>query len=220
MIGPEYITFFLELEQNNDRKWFHANKKRYEAAVKTPFLELIRQWMERIAAFDSDITMTPKETLFRINRDVRFSKDKSPYNVMMKASIAPGGRKSASPGYYLGISADHIHLGGGLFMVEKNQLIAVREHILNQRERFEQIINANSFKSRFGSLQGERAKRYDAKFKVMEGELPEIANKQFYAMAQYPVQDYLQPGQLLALASEHAQEVAALNTFLKEAIGD
>ena len=140
MIGPKYVSFFLELEQNNHRQWFQDNKKRYEADVKGPFLELVGQLIEHISTFEDDISMSPKKTLFRINRDIRFSKDKSPYHLLLKSSIAPGGKKSALPGYYLGISADHIHVGGGLFKVEKDQLFAIRHHILKQRAAFSGII--------------------------------------------------------------------------------
>ena len=75
----EFIAFFLELEVNNHKEWFHENKKRYEQYVKEPFYNFVAEMIKRINKDDPSIAIEPKEAIFRINRDIRFSKDKQPY---------------------------------------------------------------------------------------------------------------------------------------------
>ena len=83
-----YISFFKGLEENNTREWFHGHKKEYENEVKKPFLNLLDRLIPELMALDSSISPNSKDALFRINRDIRFSKDKTPYHTILKASFA------------------------------------------------------------------------------------------------------------------------------------
>ena len=98
----DFIDFFKELQQNNHRDWFHSQKKRYENSVKQPFLIFVQEIINQMQDMDQAITMEAKEAMFRINRDIRFSKDKSPYKTHMAAIISAGGKKDmTTPGMYL-----------------------------------------------------------------------------------------------------------------------
>lgn len=217
MIAQAYTTFFKELEQNNHRDWFKANKKRYETDVKEPFYELLDQLIPQLKSLEPEISGTTKEAVFRINRDIRFSKDKTPYNTLMKAGFAIGGRKSQWPGYYLGISSQHLHIGGGLFNVKGPELKAVRELIAGNVSEFKDLVDDPNFQETFGGLQGDRAKRLDKSLHEAWNQTEYLANKQFYAMAQIPISKHLGKPNLDELVMDYFTQVNPLNQFLKRA---
>ena len=95
------LKFLSELKENNSREWMEANKKRYQS-VRAGFEEMVTSLIQKIGAFDPDIAgLQVKECVFRINRDVRFSNDKSPYKITFSAYIGKGGKKAEKAGYYL-----------------------------------------------------------------------------------------------------------------------
>ncbi len=217
MIKEAYTTFFNELNLNNNKEWFHANKKRYETDVKQPFLELLSELIPELRHWDSRILQDEKKAMFRINRDVRFSKDKTPYNTLLKAGFSPNGKKSMLPGYYLGISAETIHVGGGLFTVKPPELKLVRTHIANNVDDFLDIVNNKNFKNKLQELKGEVAKRLDKSLLATADKTPLIFNKQFYAMAEVPLSEYYNSEDLLKVIKEHFGAIRPLNDFLTEA---
>lgn len=218
MITKEYISFFKGLEKENNKEWFHANKSSYESHVKAPFIKLLDELINEIQEFDADISVNAKDAIFRINRDVRFSKDKTPYNILMKAGISPGGKKSVLPGYYLGISADTIHVGGGLFNLDNTNLKKVRSYIAAYPEEFNQLISDDQFIKHFEGLKGEQAKRLEPAFKEIQSEVPAIANKQFYAMAELPLKDYVGSEKLKNVIIDHFKIISPLVRFLKSTL--
>ncbi len=217
MIKEAYTTFFNELNLNNNKEWFHANKKRYETDVKQPFLELLSELIPELRHWDSRILQDEKKAMFRINRDVRFSKDKTPYNTLLKAGFSPNGKKSMLPGYYLGISAETIHVGGGLFTVKPPELKLVRTHIANNVDDFLDIVNDKNFKNKLQELKGEVAKRLDKSLLAAADKTSLIFNKQFYAMAEVPLSEYYDSVDLLKVIKEHFEAIRPLNDFLTEA---
>ncbi|MEO1010631.1 MAG: DUF2461 domain-containing protein [Bacteroidota bacterium] len=217
MITKAYASFFKELSKNNHKEWFHANKKRYENDVKAPFLQVLDEILPLLSAWDDSIPVDSKKALFRINRDIRFSKDKSPYILMMKAGFSPNGKKSELPGYYLGIDAEHVHVGGGLFRVSPQELKLVRHHISANTTAFLEILNNPDFKNCFGRLRGERAKRLDKEFKDAAQNLEYLYNKQFYAFAEFPLANFYGSNGLSEEILEHFREILPLNTFLNKA---
>ncbi|MEN0047665.1 MAG: DUF2461 domain-containing protein [Bacteroidota bacterium] len=217
MITTTYIQFFKELEQNNTKEWFHKHKKRYENEVKQPFLDLLTSILPAIKMLEPEILMNAKDALFRINRDIRFAKDKTPYNTMMKAGFSAGGRKSELPSYYLGISADMIHVGGGVFNVKGNTLKKIRRLISEETEAFCKIVESDTFKNHFGTLKGEQAKRLDKASQATLERTPYITNKQFYAMPTLPLASYLNTSDLQNVIVEYFKAIQPLNVFLKRA---
>lgn len=217
MITQNYITFFKDLEKNNNREWFHQHKEDYEKDVKKPFLAVLENLIPEISNLEPAISPDPKDALFRINKDVRFSKDKTPYHTLLKAGFAPGGKKSCLPGYYLGISAEKIHVGGGLFNVQTADLKTLRNLIAENTDEFIEIVHSDSFVSTFKTLKGEQAKRLDKSFEPLLVKTPYIANKQFYAMRELPLADYLDSGKILSVVTDTFKEIYPLNQFLKNA---
>jgi uncharacterized protein (TIGR02453 family) len=216
MITKAYSTFFHELENNNNKEWFHMNKKAYEE-TKQSFLTLLDSLIPELLKLDSTISPVAKDALFRINRDIRFSIDKTPYHTLLKAGFSLGGKRSELPGFYLGISADTIHVGGGLFNVKSPELKKVRSLIAQDTDEFIQIVNSKSFVANFTELKGEQAKRLDKTLQPIAEKTPYIANKQFYAMQELPLVEYFNNEKLYSVVLNSFKEIAPLNHFLKKA---
>ena len=101
-LNENYRQFFVDLAPNNTSEWFNTNRKRYEQDVKIPFNNLVTELISKLANIDKNLEgVKAADCIFRINRDIRFAKDKTPYKLNMSAAIAPGGRKNMSyPGFY------------------------------------------------------------------------------------------------------------------------
>lgn len=218
MISESYSTFFKELAKNNHKEWFHANKKRYENDVKVPFLNLLDTILPDLQEWESKIDGDSKKALFRINRDIRFSKDKSPYNTIMKAGFSAGGKKSELPGFYLGIDAENIHVGGGLFMIANPELKELRYHIAQNPEALASIVEETDFVQNFGKLKGEKAKRLDKELKAVSEKTNLIFNKQFYAMAEFPLAPFYDSDSLAEEVLSHFKVIRPLNNYLTHAL--
>jgi uncharacterized protein (TIGR02453 family) len=127
----ETFAFLRELKRNNDRAWFNANKERYEESVKEPFLQFIDDVGPALRKVSRNLVADPRPvggSLFRIYRDIRFSKDKSPYKTHVGAHF-PLGRGSAGPGYYLHLEPGQCFVAGGMWMPEPAALQQIRERI-------------------------------------------------------------------------------------------
>lgn len=158
-ISKETLTFLQGLEDNNNRDWLQANKKEFEKA-KADFAEFVGELIVGISKFDPDVSgLAPDACIFRIYRDIRFSKDKSPYKTNFGAYISPGGRKTNSPGYYIHIQpGGQSFLAGGKHMPEPKELLAMRQAIANDTAGFLKTINSKSFKELYGEMDGEKLK--------------------------------------------------------------
>ena len=160
MLQKSTLTFLKNLKVNNVKEWFDANRKTYDAA-RTDFTELIANVIAQYGKEDEAIaSLQAKDCLFRINRDVRFSKNKAPYKSNFGASIARGGKKSIYAGYYIHIEpGNESFAGGGLWMPEAEQLKKVRQEIDYNYETFESIVNGSSFREMYDGLYtGEESK--------------------------------------------------------------
>lgn len=217
MITKEYIEFFKGLEKNNNREWFHAHQQEYEKFVKGPFVRLVEQLIPEIETFEPGFSPDPNDALFRINRDLRFTKDKTPYNTLMKAGFALGGKKSVLPGYYLGIDKESIYAGGGLFNLNTSTLKRIRALIAEETDEFIEITTNRSFLDMFKELRGERAHRVNGSLKSLEEKTPYVANKQFYAMAELSLVDYLNSDSLSRQILPYFRAIRPLNNYLKKA---
>lgn len=177
----DYFDFFKELAPNNNKEWFDENRKRYTKSVKEPFDVFVGDLISAIQKQDKSIQISPKDAIFRINRDIRFSKDKSPYKLNRSAIISPKGRKDkTAPGLYVEISPEHCRVYGGVYMADKNQLYSIRETIANDPKKLEKLMAEKAFKDTFGELRGEKNKVIPKEFKEVGGKHDVIYNKQFY----------------------------------------
>lgn len=136
------LQYLSGLEQNNNRDWFHANKKQYEQARRS-YLELVQKVIELLQFDDPRLSgLEAKDAMFRIFRDIRFSQDKTPYKTHFGAYMARGGRKSREAGYYLHVGNNEMFLAAGVHSPRKEDLHAIRQEILYQPESFKIILNA------------------------------------------------------------------------------
>lgn len=153
------FDFLHQLDKNNNRDWFIENKEFYTKAQKE-VEKFVDQLIPNIHKFDQQIgTLTAKQTMFRIYRDVRFSKDKTPYKTYFGAFIAQGGRKSEYAGYYMHLSADTCFLGGGSHNPSGENLKKIRSEIYYNAEEFKKILSKKSFTETFGKMEGEKLVR-------------------------------------------------------------
>lgn len=181
------VAFFKDLAGNNTGDWFKENKKRYEEDVKQPFAAFTQHMIDRIAKHDASVKIAAADAIFRINKDVRFSKDKSPYKTYMSANISPFGRKDkAYPGFYFQVGAEGVAVFGGAYMPDKDQLERIRERIAKQPAAFRKAVEGKAFLKYFGEVQGERQKRLSGVAKDHADSIPWIANKQFYFRGSMP----------------------------------
>ena len=182
--SEDYLRFFSELNQNNTKDWFDQNRIRFEKTVKLPFTAFVEEMIVRVHSDNPDVLIQPGEAIFRIHRDIRFSKDKTPYKTHMSALISPAGRKIKDiPGFYFQIGIDGIRIYAGVHQVEKQRLETIRNHIAKNLNLFNRIINDNSFKTHFGEIRGDKNKRLAPEYQDALTKQPLIANKDFYVFA-------------------------------------
>ncbi len=152
------FTFLKKLESNNNRDWFEKNKNNYLKA-KEDFEIFVQEIINGISKFDKKISpdTKAKDCTFRIYKDVRFSKDKTPYKNNMGASINPGGKKSPIPGYYFHVQPNSSFIAGGVWMPEPEVLNAIRQEIDYNSKPLLKILNSASFKKYYKKLDDDGA---------------------------------------------------------------
>lgn len=183
-IEKSTFDFLKELRNNNNRDWFKSNKPRYEAA-KDNVEEFIDKLIVRISKFDPSIAHhTGKSTMFRIYRDVRFSKDKSPYKLHFGAHLTAAAKKSeihSRAGYYVHIGPGETMLAGGAYMPDSPWLKAIRAQIADDPKAFKKIVNSKAFKDTFGSFEGEQLKTAPKGYPKDHPEIELLRYKSFLA---------------------------------------
>jgi uncharacterized protein (TIGR02453 family) len=165
MNAADLVDFLQELRANNNKAWFDSNRSRYDA-LRSDFLADVTAIVEGVTGFDDKLgDISPSASLFRINRDIRFSKDKTPYKTTFSAMLVPG-KKSAhgQPGYYFHIDADdELMAAGGAYMPETPVLAQMRRAIANDPAGFDKIVR-KSLGDVFPELGGEKLKSTPKEF--------------------------------------------------------
>jgi len=154
-------AFLGDLAANNDKAWFEANRGEYQA-LRDDFLPFVGQVIADTAAWDDSVRWTdPKDCVYRIYRDVRFSNDKTPYKTTFSAVISDRGRHGHGPSYYFQVDANGVLMaGGGVWMPDNARLAVIRQHIADDPEGVEKVLRGRRFKSTFGGLwDGHKLKR-------------------------------------------------------------
>lgn len=195
------FKFLKDLNESNSREWMQANKPEY-LNQKQDFIALVQNTIEGLSGFDQNVVgLEPKDCIFRINRDIRFSKDKTLYKTHFGAYMAAGGRKSMLPGYYLHLEpGNKSMLAAGLYRPGSDLLKKVRQEIDYNGQDLQSIVERSSWKKEFGPLEGERLS------KAPKG----------YTM-DHPMIKYLQLKSFLAVLRLKDSEVIA-SDFQKSAI--
>lgn len=213
--SPEFLKFFSSLEKNNSKEWFDEHRKDYEKFVKKPFKSFIEELIINIQYRDPKITLEAKNAIFRINRDIRFSKDKTPYKTKSSAIICRGPKKThMKPGIYIEMSPLDFRIYGGIYALETADLKKVREEISYNTDEFDKLLNNKSFTSLFGSLHGEQNKRIPKEFAKIASTTPLIANKQFYFYTKMPA-NTIEQDNLMDIILEHYDAGKPLLDFLE-----
>ena len=151
--SEDFLHFFIELAPNNHKDWFDLNRKRYEESIKKPFYAFTQHLIDKIAQKDSAFKdLLAKDCVFRINRDIRFSKDKSPYKTNMGAWFTQNKFQKNSPGYYVHFEKGNSFIAGGVWCPEPNQLKQIRKEIEFFHDDLDAIVSDKNFKSTFGDL--------------------------------------------------------------------
>jgi uncharacterized protein (TIGR02453 family) len=214
---PDYLQFFKDLAAHNNRDWFHENKARYEMSVKKPFECFIQELIIAVQKHDKSIQIKPSEAIFRINRDIRFSKEKTPYKLSASAVIAPGGRKSqGASGLYVECGPEKLAMAGGVYSPKKEQLQKIRELIAKKPSIMMEFLADKAFKKIWGEMQGEKNKILSPEFKKAAEKCPLIFNKQFYTWVELNPK-IITSDKLMETVMEHYMAAKPLMQFLNKA---
>lgn len=194
VIHPSTLHFLRDLVQNNNRDWFTANRKRYDNA-RAELEAVTNQILEKMSAFEPLANTTAKDCIFRINRDIRFSKDKSPYKSNFAIAVGPGGRHSGRIDYYLHIQPNgESFLGGGMWQPTPQHLAKFRQEIDYNVDELKGIIEAPAFKAYFPEIWGETMKTAPKGYSADHPDIDLLRRKQLFFMHRYPDAEITSPG--------------------------
>ena len=212
------LTFLSQLAKNNNKDWFDLNREEYQK-VKKNVIQTVENIIEELAKFDPEISnQNASACLFRINKDIRFSKDKSPYKLNFGASISPGGRKSTIPGYYLQIQPKASFLAVGTYQPLPDQLYSIRQEIDYNFDEFKKIVSEKIFKKNFGKLFEEDALKNAPKgFDKDSPSLEFIRNRHFIAVHSFSDKDLLSKD-FIKRSTEIFKSGIVFNKFLRRSM--
>ncbi len=186
MLSQSTLDFLAELKENNNKEWFHANRKRYDTE-KDRFVQFTEEVLNGVAKFQDNLLNTQvKDCVFRINKDIRFSKDKSPYKLNLACAIGPGGRKSGKIDFYVHIQPNgESFIGGGMYMPTPKQLADFRQEIDYNPSHLKDIIHEDTFREYFKEIWGERVKGSPKGYTIEHPEIELLRYKQLFFMHRY-----------------------------------
>lgn len=209
------LEFLAALKENNNRVWFEANKQWY-LAVKDQYEQFLEKIIDGIGLFDPSIGR-PKvaDCLFRIYRDVRFSKDKLPYKTHMGAFIASGGRKSEKAGYYVHVEPGSSMMGGGIYMPHPDNLKKIRNEIYFDSKTFRNILDEPTFKEFFSGLIGPKVTRNMKEFDDKIADVELLKYKSYFVDREFTDEQVLSPD-FDKVVLESCIRVYPMNKFLNK----
>jgi len=187
-ITLELFTFLKELKDNNDKAWFHENKGRYEKHVREPLIKFISDFAFRLAQISPHYVADPRKvggSLFRIQRDIRFSNDKSPYKTHAGIQFRhESGKDAHAPGFYLHLEPGNVFAASGLWQPDSATLKKIRDAIVQYPDRWQKIFVNNKFEVIY-KLDGEQLKKaprgYDPEHPLIE----DLKRKDFYVITSF-----------------------------------
>lgn len=211
------LDFLRALQAHNNKPWFQAHRDEY-AAARRAYEDFIDDFIQEFRSIEDFENLSAKDCVFRIYRDVRFSKDKAPYKINMGASIALGGKHSLRAPYYIHIEPpNQSFLAGGAYMPTPDQLAAIRRAIDRAPSGLKAAIGSQPFKKYFGSLTGEKLKTPPRGYPADHPEIELLKYKQFITGHALTDKDVLSP-RLLAHAVEVFAALKPLLDWLNDAV--
>jgi uncharacterized protein (TIGR02453 family) len=206
------VKFLKQLAKNNNREWFEANKPRYEASIREPMESLLETLAGLLRQRVPDIVIDAKKAMYRIYRDVRFSRDKTPYKTWAAASFTVSGQdRKTAPGYYFHFTGTEVGIGGGLYAPDSNQLKNLRLAIDHDAAAFRKIIADKALRKRFGELDGERLIRVPHGFPTDHPAADLLRLKQFLCWKEHDLAIIHEPS-FAPLLTDH---FAAMSPFIR-----
>jgi len=215
--APRLFEFLTELKTHNTRPWFEANRKRYERDVKDPMLRFIADFGPRLKTISARFRADPRPvggSMFRIHRDIRFSKDKSPYKTNVGAHFPHlhGGRDVHAPGFYLQLAPGGSFGGGGLWHPDTAALKRVRDQIATRSKGWEAV------RKRKISIQGDTLKRVPSMYAQDHPYAEDLKRRDFYTMREFRDRDVWSP-EFMERFLESCRTAAPLVGFLTKTLG-
>ncbi|MDR0419484.1 MAG: DUF2461 domain-containing protein [Prevotellaceae bacterium] len=219
MIEKSTLQFLKDLSKNNNREWFADNKSRYLAA-KENAEHFATQMVSGIREFDKTIGhLEPKDCMFRIYRDARFSLDKTPYKTNMGIVVQRGGKKTQYSCYYVHIEPGSCFFSGGIYMPSPEVLKTLRDLIDVDFEEFQEIIKARSFKKYFSEIEGDSLVKVPQGFSKDSPAAEYVKMKNFYTSCAFDEKTVLSKD-FLKLVLQISKSQMPLNHFFNAAIED
>lgn len=219
MIQHHTFSFLKDLAENNNREWFQANKERYETAREN-VIEFASELIEQLILLDLRIdgNLDAKKCVMRIYRDIRFSKDKTPYKNNFGISIPTVGQKAGRAEYFLHIADGNCFIAGGYWMPPADHLKAIRQEIDYNADALKEIIYHREFITLFGDFTSqEQLKSVPKEYSSENKNLSLLKLKSFVAFHQLKNDELSQPGSVELIAGI-CKKIYPLNVFLNNAL--
>ncbi len=218
---PNFFEFLLELRSNNNREWFQANKNRYERDVKEPLLRFIEDFEPRLHSISTHFVADTRAnggSMFRIYRDVRFAKDKSPYKTQAAAQFRHEvGKTAHAPGFYLHLAPDEILAGVGMWQPDSESLNKIRNAIDANPGKWERVAKGKEFLAEY-AIGGESLKRPPKGFDPDHPYIDDLKRKDHIASLELDVGDTYSPG-FIDDFTDACRDASPYMEFLTTAIG-
>jgi len=215
----EGLQFLKKLKRNNNRAWFESHKHEYEEHLKFPIQSFIFALQPYFQSFAPEFDLSPRRSIFRIYRDVRFSNDKTPYKTHIAAHFVLRGKEKGfvGSGYYFHVEPGEVFIGGGIYMPDSDQLKGIRKAIAQHADEFLSILNNQTFRKQFGKLEGDRLQRipkgYDETHPLAEW----LKLKQFFVGKSLAESSCYRPA-LVETVATICKDAAPLVKFLNRAV--
>ena len=214
-LPADFFAFFAELARNNDRDWFADNKTRYQSSVVEPIGEFIVCMAPRLRRISPHYVADPRPhggSMFRIYRDTRFSKDKSPYKTHAGVQFRhEAGRDAHAPGFYVHLDPNGLYFGGGIWRPPGPQLGRIREFIVDNARSWSRVVKA------VGSIDGDSLQRPPRGYDPDHPHVEHLKRKSFYVMTEAAAEDATQPA-FIDQVTAAFRRAAPLNRFICEAL--
>lgn len=219
--SDDLFEFLHELQLNNNRDWFQSNKPRYQTVVLEPMMDFVADFAVRLPSISANFVADPRAhggSIFRIYRDVRFSKDKSPYKTHAAMHFRhQTGREVHGPGFYLHLAPDEVYAGVGIWHPASETLAKIRDAIVAHPSAWTEAISNKDFAEAF-ALEGESLKRpprgYDADHPLID----DLKRKDFVAATEFTQEDATSP-EFIDMYADACRRASPLMRFLTTAVG-
>ena len=212
------LDFLKKLKKNNNRDWFTENKNKFVEA-KEAFEPIVQGLIDNIAKFDKRFAeVEAKQCIYRIYRDIRFSKNKTPYKTNFGAVIGDNGRKSTNAFYYIQLEPDdNSFIAGGMYMPEAEKLKKIRQEIDYNADDLRKILNKKSFKQYFPEMEGEKLKKAPKGYAPDDPNIELLKHKSYIVVNRFTDADVL-ADDFATKCIKIFKEVKPFNDFLNVAI--